>query len=451
VALALSSLVPLLIYDGEWTLTALLVGVNAAYAGFRFGWTCFAPSPRLLAGFFWLFMYIFGGLAPLAQVASHRWPLGTGVPDGPVRVAAVIVLVFVISYDVGTGFARRAGPTRPPRRALKSERIMMIAVFAVITAVYEVYRIGGIGNLFTSRARLGSLIRQDLASAAAPIHAALLGVPTFIAGYLMIAGRKTGQLGQRTLQIMIMVPLALVLTNPFTSSRYVLGTVVLGLALIALQPLSSTLYRCMLLGLGAGLVFAFKVFDRFRYEKPVTSSTVTFDVQSQFQNGDYDAFQQIAHGAEWVASTGYHPEQLLGPPFFWVPRIVWPDKPYDTGIALALFKGFHFTNLSAPIPAELYVAGGVFAVILGGVLMGWLWTRLDRHLELHGPAGWVGLVVPVLAVYQFILLRGSLLQATGRLVVILGLLWFATTPMRRESPGSLTTELATQASGRREN
>ena len=51
---------------------------------------------------------------------------------------------------------------------------------------------------------------------------------------------------------------------------------------------------------------------------------------------------------------------------------------------------------------------------------------------LYGPAGFVGLLVPVLAVYQFIVLRGSLLQATGRLVVIMGLLWFATSKVQEE-------------------
>jgi hypothetical protein len=58
---------------------------------------------------------------------------------------------------------------------------------------------------------------------------------------------------------------------------------------------------------------------------------------------------------------------------------------------------------------------------------------MDRHLLLYGPAGFVGLLVPVLAVYQFIVLRGSLLQATGRLVVIMGLLWFATSKVEEKT------------------
>src|SRR5687768_5447936 len=197
VALALGGLVPLLIYNDTWSGTAVLVGVVAAYIGIRFGWTVFGPESRLMTGFFWLFMYIFGGLAPLAQL-SHRWPLGNGVPDAQVWATAVIMLVFVIAWDVGRGFADRAKPPRAPTRGIRPGRMTAIVVFAVAAAAYEIYRIGGVGSLFTSRERLGQLIGgESLGSAVAPIHGALLGVPVFIAAYLIIAGRKTGQLGPR--------------------------------------------------------------------------------------------------------------------------------------------------------------------------------------------------------------------------------------------------------------
>ena len=149
-----------------------------------------------MTGFFRLFMYIFGGLAPLAQLAAHRWPLGTGVSDAEVQAGATIMLVFVIAWDVGRWYADRAKPPRAPTRAIRPNRIAAIAVFAVAAAVYEVYRIGGVGSLFTSRERLGRLIGgESLGSSVAPIHGALLGVPVFIAAYLIIAGRKTGKAG----------------------------------------------------------------------------------------------------------------------------------------------------------------------------------------------------------------------------------------------------------------
>ena len=41
---------------------------SRTYSGARFGWTCFGRTSDLLGGFFWMFMYIFAGLAPLVQL-----------------------------------------------------------------------------------------------------------------------------------------------------------------------------------------------------------------------------------------------------------------------------------------------------------------------------------------------------------------------------------------------
>ena len=56
--------------------------------------------------------------------------------------------------------------------------------------------------------------------------------------------------------------------------------------------------------------------------------------------------------------------------------------------------------------------------------------RLERASLRHGPLTFCGLLTPFLAVYQVILLRGSLLQATGGIVAMTGMLWLCT----RRSP-----------------
>ena len=73
-ALAFGGLAPLLIYSDDWTSAAVLVGLCAAYSGAWFGWICFGPTPNLMAGFFWMFMYIF------AKGSPHwcKWPLTDG-------------------------------------------------------------------------------------------------------------------------------------------------------------------------------------------------------------------------------------------------------------------------------------------------------------------------------------------------------------------------------------
>jgi hypothetical protein len=63
-----------------------------------------------------------------------------------------------------------------------------------------------------------------------------------------------------------------------------------------------------------------------------------------------------------------------------------------------------FSKLSAPIPAEMYMAASITAVVLGGLIMGGNggeWIRDSLYMD---RLVFVGLVAPILAVYQFILL-----------------------------------------------
>ena len=433
VALGFGGVIPLLLYNAEWTSAAIVIGVCSAYSGVRFGWTCFGRTPDLMAGFFWMFMYIFAGLAPLVQLAGHQWPLGTGITDAQALAAAVVMLVFLLAFDVGRGFARRAKPSGPPDRELNPGRLLPVVVFAFLASAYELFRIGSVGVLFDSRRALNRAISSGSAPSLIPplIHLVLLGLPMFIGAYLLIAASKTGRIGPRPLATLLTVAATLILINPISSARYAFGTVALGLLLVALLPLKMTIYRCLMLGTSSVIIFAFQVFSLYRYEDSAGSVGVRLDPYAQLRHGDYDAFQQAAHAIEWVQATGFHPQQLLGPLVFWVPRVWWPDKPYDTGIVVAEFIGLVNNNLSEPIPAEMYVAGGWLLVALSGLLLGYAWRRMDQRLALFGPTGFIGLVVPILAAYQFILLRGSLLQAMARLTVILALLWFATSPVSR--------------------
>ena len=74
--------------------------------------------------------------------------------------------------------------------------------------------------------------------------------------------------------------------------------------------------------------------------------------------------------------------------------------------------GYSFKNLSAPLVSELYVNGGVILVVIGFALIGFALRRwLDGSGSAHSAA--LCIVACVVPFYSPILLRGSLLQATG--------------------------------------
>ena len=86
----------------------------------------------------------------------------------------------------------------------------------------------------------------------------------------------------------------------------------------------------------------------------------------------------------------------------------------DSGIVIAEYQGYAFTNLSAPLWIELYYGGGYTLLILGFVLLALLWSSLDRRWANCDPASSARIVVALLTTYQLAILRGSLLTVTAR-------------------------------------
>jgi hypothetical protein len=137
-------------------------------------------------------------------------------------------------------------------------------------------------------------------------------------------------------------------------------------------------------------------------------------------SGDWDSFAAVGNAVHYVQNHGTtRGFQFLGSVCFWVPRSLWPTKPVDTGILLADDRGYSMTNLSAPLWAEAYINGGMVVVALVFLAYGALSVIASTHtwnaLRSNGPWAIAGCIF---AWYSFILLRGSLLQATGGAVLM---------------------------------
>jgi hypothetical protein len=62
-----------------------------------------------------------------------------------------------------------------------------------------------------------------------------------------------------------------------------------------------------------------------------------------------------------------------------IPRVLWRDKPIDPGYSLAGMLGRTDLSLTHSIVGELYMMDGLFAVFIGGLLLGQiagLWSKL---------------------------------------------------------------------------
>lgn len=403
------------------------------WAGLRLSGLVIHGQPRLFDFFFWLFVYIFLGIAPTVQIRldqpSTSTPGVEAIHDLP---TAGLVVLGLVTYDLGRLVAgSRARKAPPPTSTVPQgheqqvsewRAVALTSVAALVTA-YFLVKIGP-GALLGSResaqaARTAAwpdpAVRSIVyASAVYPLVIGAGALAQLRSTGSSLAWRRTGWVG-----LLLCMAILLVVVNPVATARYTFGTVIFALAVYLGAVRTSRRVRTTMLGTLGGFLFIFPLVDVFR-----STDGGEFAQRSSFfgeyaANPDYDAFWQLANSyLFWLEGFVEPLRQLFGSLLFWVPRAVWPGKPMDTGILLAQYRGYKFGNLSAPLWAEAMVNGGVVGLVVTFVILGYALFRMDSKLThaLTASGVWAiaGAVFPV---YMTILLRGSLLQATGVLIV----------------------------------
>ncbi|WP_375500610.1 O-antigen polymerase [uncultured Jatrophihabitans sp.] len=431
--------VPMLIARGvPSTKSEWLIFATAAYSGIRLSTVVLARTPQPTKTFTWIFFYFVLGLAPLNQYERGVWPLYPP-PASPVYVtqAAVMVACFVVFVDVGMALLRAIAIRRPlqdrePRYVLAPGRLRFVLPLAILGAIYAFGHIGGGSALFTSRlSRAQSLAANTSTSIA--FLSALLTVPVFICAYVLLVARRTGAVHGRRFLAVGLVLLSVILTNPYSSSRFTLLTVYVSLLFAARWPLTRRLLTKLVALTVVGLFILFPLLNVFRTNQRTQSTTGA--ITKQLSGGDFDSFQQIVNNVDYVDAKGFQMgREELSAVLFFVPHSVWPGRAKDTGTRVAEYKGYAFTNLSDPLPAEAYVDGGPVWVVVIAVAYGALVERMEGYGRRFAMSpGWWQLFAPVFSIYQLSVLRGSLLQSTGILVAIGLMLRVCVKPRIRQS------------------
>lgn len=358
---------------------------------------------------------------------------------GVVIGQALVVLVGLIVFDLVYGStissrARRRMKSAPRLRVLDVRRTVFLGIAAVILTPVFVQSLGGFDVLFTSReARTEVLFTSGLYSSDSKASGAILtsfaSVVPFVALYAMTALLATKSYLRRKIDFIALyaavVIVNIALNNPISSSRFWFLVVVLSLCFVFPWSRSVLGVRSIIAAFVGGSVVLFPYLDAFRYSERTQDSRGIAEMI--LEKSDYDSMVQVGNAITYVTQTGYSMgENLLGALLFWVPRSIWPDKPIDTGTELAQYVSYHNPNLSAPLWAEGYWAFGIVGVVLVFWLLGYVCGRLSYvdsvQRRLFGSFnGWAFILAP-LAVYEVLILRGSLLQAMSRLTVLVFLL-----------------------------
>ena len=413
-----------------WVVTLAIT----VYAGVRLSAIIAVGVPRLFDFFFFVFVYVFMGLGPTVQIRSGMIARTTqGIDEGLDLPTALVVALGIACYEIGRfiDIARDAGRRRRPLERSGGSglevtsvpnptRSLVLTALALLLSAYFVRSIG-LGPLFASRDEASA------ARGAAWPDPAIRSIVYALAIYPLLVGigalsqlRRTARPAAArwyTVAVIFSMGALLIVVNPLSSARYSLGTVFFALAVFAGAVVTPSRVRVTLIAALAGLIFIFPLADAFR--RPEVNLVRDGFFGEYMGNPDYDAFWQVANALSYVVDELVQPgRQALGSALFWVPRAIWPDKPVDTGILLAEYRGYSFDNLSAPLWAELLVNGGLPLLIIGFVLTGFALRVMDRRLlPAFTSARYWAIIGAVFPVYTTILLRGSLLQATGAVFI----------------------------------
>jgi hypothetical protein len=406
------------------------------YCSLRLAWLSAQGKPRYLNATFFVFVYAWGGISAVAQLMEQQFPWFK-VHQPPEALSAVVMIILaLLSYDLGQIVATRIRPQREQVWRFEyhySERAVLYMCFAaVIMFAAGVALLGNPLVLFKTRPQFFAAASKHGKLAYLVISAVIRSPPLMafvIAAY--VALRRRDNLPQSHLRALIWAAAAMLLLNvpgnfPGSLSRAWFSAVVMT-PLFALLPWRRWMAPVGAIGMVILVIVAFPYLDAFRnaptFMQGLDSLTLAPDmVRPLIHKADFDILQQTANAVVYVERHGIElGRNLIGALAFWVPRAVWAGKPYGTGQEVAMSLGYPFNNLSSPMWMEGYISFGYAGVVMLIGVYGWFTARAERAYlaALANPhkATLIGVGLPFWAAYQFYILRGDLLNVTTTVAV----------------------------------
>lgn len=392
------------------------------WTGLRLSWLVCSGRLHLFDFTFQLFTYLFLGLAPLGQLSLGSFPSTTpGVDRAYQGTGTAVVLLGVAAWELGRLLGRgRGGAGRLQFGQVRAGRTSAYTAASLLMASAFVVAIGPsyfVGNRTALSTRRSEIFGDSLGVLAL----AFAVIPLLTAVHALLSLRRQHAERVDPAWLVVSGTMLILLVNPISSPRYLLGTVYLSLLWAAGGFATRRRTRVSFAVVVAALVVVFPYADAFRSAEVALGGPSP--IEALAVSGDYEAYAQIVTAAELYDAGVLEPgRQALGVVLFFVPRSQWPEKPLDTGTAIAQAKGYGFINISSPLWAEAYVNGGFLAVVVVFFAVSAGAARADARSERRLASRGRQAVHPlygILPFYMFILLRGSLLQAMSFLAVLL--------------------------------
>lgn len=366
---------------------------------------------------YWMWSLVFLGLASSYQLVAGQFPWLGALREDDISAAQQLVilghLVAIGAYAVISARREQDRPTSAvslgdsPR--LASSIMTAIWIHAGIATVFVVLM--GPGMVSGRKAYQAQLLSYGGIPAFGTLYF-LAVVGSIIIPAMAIYLRKSG-LGISKGPIVMSVLVSFIATNPLVGSRFMTGSF---LVAVSAALLSDRGRRWLPLGVIGAFVTVFPTLDLLRGDGTGASKVAFSPPAETLTTFDYDSFEMIVREVSLGGNlTGdvSRLDLIIAPFLRWVPILSQGVQGDASGPAVAAATGMGFTNVSMPLWAEADLFGSVVGVIIVFSVLGALLSR-SGSTTLYG-----GLIETPVAAMLFIILRGSLYEVLGYILLAL--------------------------------
>ena len=360
---------------------------------------------------FYMFCYIWLGLAPIYQLGVGELPWHIVLDIKYYHYAYLIIIVSILSFE----FGYRAVFSKKKMREveyvpIRRKRLILFSIGAILVSLWLGPLSTPISVLLSFREEVAAAYGNDILR---QVTLSLMRTPIYVALLALLWKIRSSE-NKNFIEVsllILVVPVFLVVNFPTAVSRAWFGAISISTLLVIFLTSKRRLRPYFPLVMSLALITLFPFMHRFRRAGYGDDGGVAQSILETYSRGDFDVFSMTAHFAKFVfgdvgVSWGH---QLLGVIFFWVPRSIWPGKPVGSGYMVAEQSGFHFYNVSAPFWAEGLVNFSILGVVAFMVTLGWFLKKLDFHVRVAQGASVFALVYVYIAGFLILIMRGDLM------------------------------------------
>lgn len=369
----------------------------------------------------WYFFLIFLIIIPFYQLTSGYAPRNMHLTEYEIVFTNLLILLWCIGYYVSYNFKMSAipvksgNPTPLPKSAAFYYFLLASSILCLIQAIIAT----GFSDLFVR-----GEVDLDEGTFGILIFFLTRSTPAIsLSIYLWTLKKKIRVLPKYqmvAISILLFV-ITLILNNPLTLSRFLIGAVFLGVIVSAfnLSVFKGKRFDILLI---LSIVIIFPVMHLLKYYtlNEILSPAISVDINN-YNSVDFDAFQMIGRTIRFTERYSFQlGNQLKSVVLFFMPRDILDVKGEPSGQLVATLQNVSYTNLSSPVVAEGYIDFGILGVLIYSYTIGKISKLIDfKTFELEKDSSGIyfyEIIFSFLTGFYVYLYRGALQPTFLRLM-----------------------------------